>query len=345
MKLLSAAAVALVLLVPNARAALKVGDPAPKLSPGEWVKGEAVREFEGDKVYMIEFWATWCGPCIAAIPHINEIYRKHKDKGLVVIGQNLGEDLATVKGFAGKMGSKMSYRVTADDANGTMGAKWLKAAGQNGIPCAFVVNKKGRIAYIGHPMAMEDSLIPKLLAEPSEKTADAAKPAGPATPGPEALALEAKARAQLRDGKADDAETTIAQLHDALPENFAHLGAMLELELLIARQQDDDAAQLSKLLREDFADRPDVLVRVAATLVSQSKPTEKLRASATRMATPIAEAEGPQRSAALAVLARSAFQEGDKTRAIELQTQAVATAPDDASAAATLEAYRQDRLP
>ena len=347
MRLIPAAVIALALLVPTAPAALKVGDPAPKLSPGEWVKGEPVKDFEGDKVYMIEFWATWCGPCIAAIPHINEIYRKNKDKGLVVIGQNLGEDHATVKAFASKMGSKMTYRVTADDAKGTMGAKWLKAAGQNGIPCAFVVNKKGRIAYIGHPMAMDDSLIPKLLAEPSEKSGDASKPAGPATPGPEALALEAMARTHLRDGNVDKAEITIAMLHDALPENFTHLGALLELELFIARNQDDDAAQLSKLLREDFAGRPDVLTSIATTLVSGDKPTEKLQSAATAIATPVSSKDGPQRSAALAVLARIAFQQGDKAKAVELQKQAVETAPaaDAPAAKVALEAYGEGRLP
>jgi thiol-disulfide isomerase/thioredoxin len=345
MKLIPAAAIALVLLIPTASAALKVGDPAPKLSPGEWVKGEPVTGFEGDKVYMIEFWATWCGPCVAAIPHINDIYRKHKDKGLVVIGQNLGEDLATVKGFAGKMGAKMSYRVTSDDDKGTMGGKWLKAAGQNGIPCAFVVNKKGRIAYIGHPMSMDESLIPKLLAEPSEKSGADAKPAAPATPGAEALALEAMARSHLREGNHDKAEITIAMLHDSLPENFTHLGAVLELELLIARHQDDDAAQLSKLLREDFAGRPEVLATIAATLVSRPKPAAKLLSTATAIATPLSEADGPHRAAALAVLARAAFQGGDKTRAIDLQTKAAAAAPDDPAAAAALEAYRQDRLP
>jgi predicted Zn-dependent protease len=194
-------------------------------------------------------------------------------------------------------------------------------------------------------MAMDESLIPKLLAEPSEKSGDDTKAAAPATPGAEALALEAMARGHLRDGNADKAEITIAMLHDALPENFAHLGAVLELELLIARKQDDDAAQLAKLLREDFAKRPEVLITIATTLVSQAKPSEKLLSSATAIATPLSEADGPQRSAALAVLARAAFQGGDKPKAIELQTKAVAAAPDDASAAATLKAYQEDRLP
>lgn len=137
---------------------MKVGDAAPKTLPKQWVQGDAVKEFEGDKVYIVEFWATWCGPCVAAIPHVNGLYQKHKAKGLVVIGQNLGEDQKTVSGFVKTMGSKMTYRVTVDDAAGTMAKKWLEAAGQNGIPCAFVVTK-GKVAWIGHPVGIDQKLL------------------------------------------------------------------------------------------------------------------------------------------------------------------------------------------
>jgi thiol-disulfide isomerase/thioredoxin len=175
-------------------AAMKVGDAAPKIQPASWAQGEAVKELEGDKVYIVEFWATWCGPCIAAIPHVNDLYKKHKDKGLVVVGQNLGEDAKTVGDFVKKMGSKMTYRVAVDTPDGAMGKKWLQAAGQNGIPCAFVVNKKGKIAYIGHPMSMEESMLEKLLAEPSTKAADSsAKPAAAASSAPSPKAMELSA--------------------------------------------------------------------------------------------------------------------------------------------------------
>lgn len=67
---------------------LAVGDPAPKLKVGKWVQGEPVTEFARDKAYIVEFWATWCGPCRVSIPHLNEIWQKFKDKDLVVIGQD-----------------------------------------------------------------------------------------------------------------------------------------------------------------------------------------------------------------------------------------------------------------
>jgi len=140
---------------------LKVGDPAPKLQPGKWVQGEPVKDFQKGKAYIVEFWATWCPPCRASIPHLNETYTKFKDKGLIVIGQDCWEhDDSLVAPFVTKMGDKMTYRVALDDKTsdkkGQMAKTWMEAAGRNGIPSAFLVDKKGVIAWIGHPMQLKE---------------------------------------------------------------------------------------------------------------------------------------------------------------------------------------------
>jgi thiol-disulfide isomerase/thioredoxin len=153
-----------------AEAKLKVGDPAPKLQTGKWVQGDPVNQFQKGKAYIVEFWATWCGPCRASIPHLNEIYTKYKDKGLIVIGQDCWEqDETQVAPFVKKMADKMTYRVALDDKagskNGKMAETWMAAAGRNGIPSAFLVDTHGMIAWIGHPMGLQEKVLEDVLAD------------------------------------------------------------------------------------------------------------------------------------------------------------------------------------
>lgn len=336
---------------PAVTAGLKVGDPAPKIQVGKWIQGEPVTEIAGDKVYLVEFWATWCGPCVAAIPHLNDFHRKYQDRGLVVIGQNLGEqDVAGITAFVKKMGSKMTYRVALDDVTGgdkgRMARTWLTAAGQTGIPCGFVVNKRGKIAYIGHPMALEESLLETLLAEPSTKPADTAAlaPGVAAKPNPKAAELAARAAAEIAAGKLDEAEATIAELNSALAGNLLHVAGLLEIDLLLARKQPDDAAQLAKLIAEDYAKQPEVVNAAAARLVDRADATDALQQAAEGIAGPSAKVEGPGQAAALATLARIAMMRGQQDRAVELQTKAAGLS-NTSDAKAALEAYQQGRLP
>ena len=334
----------------SAIGALKVGDPAPKIQVSRWVQGEPVNEYAGDKVYIVEFWATWCGPCVSSIPHLNEIHQRHKDKGLVVIGQNvMEEDAKAVTAFVKGMAGKMTYRVALDDKaeGGFMARNWLTAAGQNGIPCAFVVSKKGKIAYIGHPMSLKESLLETLLGEPSATTPKTIASVAATAPTAKAVELAGRAETEIRAGKLAEAEASIAELHEALTDDFRYVGGLLDIELLLARKQAEDALQLSRMLCEDFAKNPQVIAAVAARLVSPPDASTALLAAAEKIATPLSAGAGDGQSSAFATLAKIAFLRGDKARAVELQAKAasLAAAADAPAAKTTLDAYQKGELP
>ncbi len=150
---------------------LKIGSPAPALRTGKWVQGEPVKEFEKGKVYVLAFWATWAGPCQATIQHLNELHKKFAEKGVVIFGQNCWEQAPDeVPEFVKEMGDRMTFptafdAVDGDDPNdGAMAMKWMEAAGQEELPCAFVVNQTGTIVWIGNPSDIKDATIEKILA-------------------------------------------------------------------------------------------------------------------------------------------------------------------------------------
>ena len=148
-------------LVPAAFAA-QLGDAAAPLHIANWAKGKPVdlAVLKSNQVAVVEFWATWYAPCRTSIPHLTELQKKFKD--VVFIGVS-DEDADTVKKFVDKMGDKMDYRV-AVDKDGQTGEAYMKAYGQNGIPTAFVVDKQGRIVWLGHPMGDLEKVLDQLLA-------------------------------------------------------------------------------------------------------------------------------------------------------------------------------------
>jgi thiol-disulfide isomerase/thioredoxin len=146
-----------------AEAKLKVGDPAPPLAVSTWLHGAQVKSFEPGQVYVVEFWATWCGPCIQLMPHMGDLQDQYREKGVTFIGftSEANDKEAKVNHFVAKHGEKLGYTFAFGSGSETHNA-YMIASGQSGIPCSFVVDKQGRIAYIGHPFFL-DFVLPKVL--------------------------------------------------------------------------------------------------------------------------------------------------------------------------------------
>jgi thiol-disulfide isomerase/thioredoxin len=144
---------------------LNIGDPAPPLRLSMWLKGSPVQRFEKGNVYVVEFWSTWCKPCIAAIPHLSTLATEYKDR-VTIVGVDIYEETTTsiekVKAFVDSMGHRMNYHVAAEDSD-FMVFGWFKASGEQGIPKSFVIDQEGRLAWIGHPKGGLDDVLSKIV--------------------------------------------------------------------------------------------------------------------------------------------------------------------------------------
>ncbi|NLZ04698.1 MAG: TlpA family protein disulfide reductase [Phycisphaerae bacterium] len=138
----------------------KLGDAAYPLTGLTWIKGSPVTIAPG-KVYVVEFWATWCPPCRKSIPHLTELAKKYADR-VVFVGVS-NEDVATVKPFVADQGDQMAYNVAVDIA-GKVVDGYMTAFGQGGIPTAFVVDAAGKVVWLGHPMDNLGDVLDKVLA-------------------------------------------------------------------------------------------------------------------------------------------------------------------------------------
>jgi len=154
---------ALVITSLNARANLAIGDAAPPVSIKQWVKGGPVdiAAGKGKNIYVVEFWATWCGPCRETIPHMTELQKKYRDRGVVFLGLT-DEAPSLVKSFVQRMGPKMDYAVGIDERDKVYGT-YMTPFGQDGIPHAFIVDREGRLVWHGHPVAGLDKALEEVV--------------------------------------------------------------------------------------------------------------------------------------------------------------------------------------
>jgi thiol-disulfide isomerase/thioredoxin len=330
---------------------LKVGDPAPKLQTGKWVQGEPVKEFQKDKAYIVEFWATWCGPCRASIPHLNEIYQKYKDKDLVVIGQNCWErDESLVAPFVKNMGNKMTYRVALDDKaatdKGKMAQTWMEAAGQNGIPTAFLVDKKGVIAWIGHPMELKEKTIDDVLAG----TFDVHKAAADYEKAKKSQAQMQTAwmgiTAAMRQKKWDEAQSKLDAMEQVLPEDQRDNLDMPRLSILYGKEDYRAAYKLAAKISEAHMENSMLQNELAWQIATDPNIKERNLKLAETFANRANEGTRGKDAAILDTVARVKFMQGQKEEAIALQEKAVGLAEGDTKAQLekTLEGYKRGEL-
>ena len=310
-----------------------VGSKAPALQVSRFLQGEPVTAFEPNKIYVVEFWATWCGPCVQAMPHISEMQKKFPE--VTFIGVNVWEDDdSAAEEFLKARGAQITYRIARDKIEpgakaqtGAMATTWLEPAGVEGIPTAFVIDGKGRIAEIGHPLEL-DSVLPKVI--------DGSWDAATAKKLKAEQQLQAKKQQEafrriqeLAQGDAsEEAIKEIDELTAILPKQ-AHLAASFaKMQMLSTAENfsEQALAEGKKLTGADESD-PRLLNAVAWGLVSpeRTKPATKSLITFALEIAKKADARVNEKDGAIAdTLARALFVSGDASGAIEVQKRSIA---------------------
>jgi thiol-disulfide isomerase/thioredoxin len=325
----------LLLLVTSQVFALSVGDKAPATRPKTQIKGEAVKSFEKGKLYIFECWATWCPPCVASIPHLNELNQKMGPKGVVITGVNVWEGeknpeaAKKVKDFVKAQGDKMSYAVAI--GGDKFLRDWLEAAKVDGIPHAFVINGDGVIVWMGHPMQLNEKLLGDLLT-------------GTAAPEPD----KNKSEKKTKDGTVkDETSSTLEKLGEALNKKNWDLAEKILPEALLtlnARDQANlkesaeaiialgrgDPSKINAMYEksaQDHSDNAEVQNEIAWDLLTNPRFGKNINLTlAEKCAVRAVALTKEEEADKLDTLARVRWLQGRKEEAIKLQEKAVSKA-------------------
>lgn len=150
----------------------RVGDSPPEFTVDKWLSGPGMSEatWKGlaGKAVVLEFWAAWCGPCVASIPHMNELADKFSDKPIRFIAVTNDKE-TRVQALMDRRPIKAWVGLDTDDS-------MFKAYGVRSIPHTVLVDPKGKIAAVIHPALLTEQILEDLLAGKSLNVAEAPQP-------------------------------------------------------------------------------------------------------------------------------------------------------------------------
>ena len=309
---------------------LVIGDPAPMIAISKWINGEPVTEYAPERVYVIEFWATWCGPCLKSMPHIASLQEEYVDS-VTVVGVT-AEDDATVSEFMANLAGQgdktwrdvLTYRIATDD-DGKTNKLFMEASGQAGIPCAFIVGKTRNIEWIGHPMEIDGPL--KQIVEGSWDSALAKKTAL------ETKALEKALRTvgpKIDEAMAAGDVAGSIVIVDGMLQQFPGNSTLLKTRFKIAMQVPlfDEANKSAKMMADVAGQDVRVLDDVAWMLATATdKPGLDLDLALSTIQRAV-ELTKEQDVSVLETIARVHSRRGNGAEAVDFQTKAVEAAKD-----------------
>jgi len=323
---------ACLLTTPSISAAdLEVGDAAPSLSDVNWLKGNPVPTFGDGRVYVLDFWATWCGPCIRSIPHINEMANELRED-ITIIGVAIWprETMTPTDEYVQKRGDEMSYTIAEDIDNKTATA-FMTAAGRNGIPTAMIVDGNGILAWMGHPMDGMDGVVAGILDGSFDRVAWAEEQAAAEAIKETARPLQDAFQSAMKGERFAEAASTAMELA-AFDDDFAYYAIYAFQALTEDGRKDEAVKYASEATRGTLSENANLLNMLSWNIVAprrESEPTAAELDLALLAATKANELGKHADPAVLDTLARVHWRRGNMLMAAMLQQRAVDMATEE----------------
>ena len=309
-------------------ATLVIGAPAPVLGINVWIKGAPVNEYKPGTIYVVEFWSPRVAACRRSGPLLSELAALYKDSGVTIISVATVEQQGpgVVDAYVKQMGEKITHTVGYDTTGDTT-RRYMQPSGQSGIPVAFVVNERGQIAWIGHPMDNLDRVLAKMTSGSWDliKANDEArrKAAAEEKSGPLVMRLEEEFAA----GQTDKALATMDQLFAIDPPVMGEW-AMTKFAYLLMQKRDADMAYAyaAAMLEGGLKDDPETLKAIAWMTLAEPGVVQRNIPLARQMAQRADELTKHADANILDTLAKAQFESGDIKGAVETQKLAVEAA-------------------
>ena len=306
---------------------LTIGDKAPAPKLAHIFKGDTDFDgFDPDKVYVMEFWATWCGPCRAGMPHLTEIQEKYRDQGVTLIGVSR-EKRDVIQDFLDKpeWDRKTGYTIAHDDNDGTNTA-YMRAANQTGIPTAFIVGKTGQVEWIGHPMRMDEPLA-AIVANDWDRDEFKTGYLKAEADKLRARKMQNDLRKAQRDGDWEKAISILDKGIEASPSNLNY--KVMKFEMMIGPMNDDAGYEFGWEILKDNRNNSSLLNAIAWYTLDDDAVKNRDLEFAMAAAKAANDAAAGTNPAVLDTLARAYFEVGDMDRAIRFQRKAVEKCGED----------------
>jgi thiol-disulfide isomerase/thioredoxin len=318
-------------------------DPAPAVHVGKWFKGTPVDHFEPGTVYVVEFWSTWSAPSKESFPLLTRIAHAYTNQARVfavsVFERENQDDAARfgkIDSFVKEQGGQMDFAVAADASRFFMAQNWMWVADEYDLPTVFVIDKDGRIAWIGRPEKNLEGIVAKIVAGTFDRKAahdelDARR------------SLRRKDQADLKQlsdlWQAKKYSEALAAIDRLATEKPSYKSGLIPFRFNLLLEADETAAYAyaRELAAGEYRDQPDNLDGMARGICQApglKHPDYALAMELAKTACALTKETNPRH---LATLAEVYYRRREFDRAIAAAEQALALAKKQPGLGATAE--------